>query len=168
MNTSQAFRSHPILFLLGGFLTALVTVGLMLAIGLPLGFRGEHIGRLAAPVIFFNFIPGCVGFVNLVIDKTYRNWKVGSPLLRLNTPTKRMWFMLVPVGLISAVASYFVYGSWNFVSHIRSSYWMSMEGHYFVSFIMFWLGFYGVIFGVIFSFAYDSTLGKLVGWIRGR
>ncbi len=161
----EKFRRNPVLYPVGGLLTAVACLAVFLALGMPLGLSPNAIGVGAAGVVIATFDRGAIGFTR---------WAEGlGPKLRLDSPIRRGVFLLVPVGFALLVVSWLVFpgsslGYWAehvFVSPSQLSYY---EGNTRSYAMCAWAGFAFIWLGGVCSFFYTQTLGRLLGWVMGR
>lgn len=148
----------------------------MLLIGLLIGMRGEWIGKAAAIPIFFGFLPSGRGYVVFYESNGFGfRWffsKILSTTVgNLNTTSKRKYALWVPVGVVLMTLSYLLYGShYGYYGRITTSlhYWRHLDFSQLVIPLLFWSGGILVLLGLIFSFAYDLTIGKIKSWVNGN
>jgi hypothetical protein len=81
---------------------------------------------------------------------------------RLNTPFRRIAFLLAAVGLVV-----FVIGLWLWDWRLQRYIDVSLQGtdYYLFRSICFWLGGFLMVFGMLGSYLYEFTIGRLVNWI---
>lgn len=92
---------------------------------------------------------------------------------KLNTPTKRAGMFVFFVGFAIAFSSSlsadllrrgdFLWNLWRFVSDAVT---FHLSYRNVASKLFFAAGFYLMIIGLLFSYLYDQTIGKLINWIR--
>ena len=160
MKILSQLRAHPFLFLLGSGLAFLILFALSTVIGLAFGVKPERIGQAMVGVLIVGVPAGGVAFVRQ-FGETQR--------LQLRTPEQRKIFLLSPIGVFLVGLSYFS-------DTLNWSYWVGdvLRGDYQLwaqidrfGFTMFVFGFTLLFCGLVFSFFYDQTLGKLRKWING-
>jgi hypothetical protein len=129
-------------------------------------------GRMAGPIILFICIPSGGLFVKFINEKTYTNFKFQNPLNNLNTPNKRKVFLLVPAGFILMTLSYLMLevdlDRFCYIIFRRIGYWNYLDGVNFVALLVYWLGMLFFTLGLLFSIAYDKTIGAIFTWIKGE
>jgi predicted Na+-dependent transporter len=166
MTTAEAFRKHPILFMMGSLLTFTLVFLVMMGMGMLVGLPPVDIGKGMAGVVLVTVIPGGASFVRFV-----KKERADGSRVELNTPRKRAILLLAPVGFIFIVLSYFVWGysfdRWLDVVFTSLRDWAYREGHYLASILLFWFGMTLLFCGLVFSYLYDKTIGKIVGWVKG-
>ncbi len=171
MKTITLLIKHPILFILGSILYSATFVVVFSLIGIGLGFDPQMVGRALAPVVLIICIPAGGSFVAFVQNKKSQQASISNPISRLNSPQKRMMFLLCLFGLGLMLFAYVLLGdsATRFSRHILVPLreWQYVDGVNFLSLLLFWFGLVLFFCCLAFSFAYEQTIGKLLQWVRG-
>lgn len=163
METLQQLKRHPILFLLGCALTFACVLAISLLSGLFFGLDPQMIGRGMAGVVLVTFVPGGIAFVKFV-----ERWRQNRHVY-LDSTHKRKFFLLVPLGLAMLPLSWIFYryefGGY-FALIFSPANWPYREGGNLWAIVFFWLGMSSILAGLLFSYFYDVTLGRIQQWIK--
>jgi hypothetical protein len=163
MNTLRLIRQHPFLFALGCVLTFALIMAVSLLFGLLFGLDPQMIGRNMAGVVLVSLIPGAIGFTKYAI-----NWKV-EKRATLDTPIKRKMFLFVPLGGLLFPISWLCYG-YEFGGYFGLVFtpanWPYRSGGNIWAIVFFWVGIVSVAAGLVFSYLYDGTIGRVRAWIK--
>lgn len=166
LTTFETFKKHPLLFLMGCLLSTIATFAVMGVAGYLIGLNAIETGRATAGVLLVSVIPGGYGFIRFI-----KRDRPDKSILELDSPKKRVIFLLAPVGLVLILASYLVHGysynGWFYDVLFDYDGWRYSHGSRLASLLIFWIGFLLLFSGLVFSFLYDKTIGKLVGWVKG-
>lgn len=92
----------------------------------------------------------------------------GRELKTLNTPVKRVGFVILAIGSTSFFLGWILWAIKDFVyawdEFIKA---VSFDFYYWKGYSKFLcFGFYLAVIGVMFSYLYDKGIGKLIKWIR--
>lgn len=95
----------------------------------------------------------------------------GTVLLRpLDTPIKRIGFLLLLAGLVTLIAGLVqIASSDGYYSSSLAGSWLravSLNGHYLQHFPAAAYGTFVCIAGTLLSYGYDHTIGKIAAWIK--
>ncbi len=163
MNTLRLIRQHPFLFALGSALTFAFIVATSLPLGLLFGLDPQMIGRGMAGVVLVTLVPGGVGFTKFAI-----NWRI-EKRITLDSPIKRKIFLLVPLGGLFLLLSWLCYG-YEFGGYFSLIFtpanWPYRSGGNAWAVFFYWLGTMSIGVGLLCSYFYDGTIGRIKNWIK--
>ncbi len=159
----QNLRQHPVLFSIGCFLTFGLITLVSLVLGSLAGLNGQEIGRGAAGVVLVAVVPGGMAFV-----KYFVAWRVRHNV-RLDTPTKRKIFLLVPLGAFFLLVSWLSYPRDfdGYVDLMLSPEDWRYDDRAQWAIVFFGCGTTSVVAGMVFSYLYDLTLSRISRWVSG-
>ena len=163
MDTLRLIRQHPFLFALGIVLTFAVLLATSLLLGLLFGLDPQMIGRGMAGVVLVTLVPGGVGFTKFAI-----NWRI-EKRITLDSPIKRKIFLLVPFGILLFPISWLCYGyefGGYFALIFTPANWPYRSGGNAWAIFFFWLGMTSIVAGLMCSYFYDGTIGRVNNWIK--
>lgn len=106
--------------------------------------------------------PEVADTVTIVPTKVNRNPPTPS---RLNTPGKRLWFLVFVFGLVLAVVTYAVFEikyTRDFWDAIFSTYTRYTSYRYAMA-----ISVSAIVSGLLMSYLYDHTIGLLIKWVNG-